>query len=192
MGAHAALDALERAGLVGSDLGAIVFATASSPYVLKSAAAVVADYVGAPASAWVTDLGTGTHAGVLALVQALRQAATTELDPILVVAADAPTGEPSDVSDLAFGAGAVAFVVGRGGRVVLEDASFHYSSYSNVWQAAGQRCVQRYDDERFDRFAGGPAQAEDGTGRARRTSGRPRLVGAASRRRRPRPDGEGL
>jgi hydroxymethylglutaryl-CoA synthase len=158
MGADAALRALDRAGIGGDELSAVFFATESSPYVVKSAAAVVADYVGAPSSACVLDAGAGAHAGLLSLVNALRDRELGERGPILVVAADTIFGAPDDASDLGFGAGAVAFVVGREGFAALADFDCSYSSYSNLWQAPGDRHLRRYDDDRFDRSAGYVAQ----------------------------------
>lgn len=160
MAADASLAALETAGIRGSELSAIFFASSSSPYVVKSAAAVVADYVGASSSVCVMDFGAGTHAGLLALVGAMRDTALAEFGPILVVGADASTGAPSDVSDLNFGAGAAAFIIGTGGFADLQGHACRYSSYTNQWQSPGQRHLQRYDDERFERTTGYAAQME--------------------------------
>lgn len=158
MGAHAGLLALERAGVEGSGLAGIVFASQSSPYVVKSAAAIVADYVGAPPSTCVLDVGAGAHAGLLALVNALRDRELCSRGAILVVAADALFGEAGDVSDSGFGAAAVAFVVAQEGFATLDDFACSYSSYSNLWRSPGDRHVNRYDDDRFDRAAGYAAQ----------------------------------
>jgi hydroxymethylglutaryl-CoA synthase len=158
MGAEAALVALDRAGVRGDDLAGVVFASASSPYVVKSAAAVVADYVNAPRHACVLDLGAGAHAGLLALVNALRDRELGERGPQLVVAADAIFGPANDLSDLGYGAAAVAFVVGAEGFATLADFECSYSSYANTWQTRGDRHVRRYDDDRFDRSAGYAAQ----------------------------------
>ena len=162
MGAEAALRALARAGLRGDELSAVFFASTSSPYVVKSAAALVGDYVGAPRTACVLDAGAGAHAGLLCLVNALRDRDLVERGPILVVAADAIFGPPNDASDLGFGAAAVAYVVAAEGFAVLEDFDFGYSSYANVWQTPGDTHVRRYDDDRFDRSAGYAAQMTAG------------------------------
>lgn len=158
MGAEAALLALERAGVSGADLSAVFFASVSSPYVVKSAAAIVADYVDAPRSACMLDMGAGSQAGLLALVNALRDRELGERGPILVVATDSIFGQANDMSDLGFGAAAVAFVVAREGFATLVDFACSYSSYANTWRTPGDRNVRRYDDDRFDRFAGYAAQ----------------------------------
>src|SRR5207247_45916 len=75
-----------------------------------------------------------------------------------VVAADASFGAANDSSDLGLGAGAVAFVVAKDGFASLADFAFSYSSYANLWQAVGDTALRRYDDDRFDRFAGYGAQ----------------------------------
>ena len=119
MAAHASLDALEAAGLAGEQLAGVFLATSSSPYVVKSGAAVVADYVNAPPSASVVDFGSGSHAGLAALLSALRDDELAERGPILVVGADAVFGPANDPSDLGFGAAAGAFLVAREGFATL-------------------------------------------------------------------------
>ena len=160
MAAHAALLALEAGEVEGEDLAGVVLATMSSPYAVKSGAAVVADYVNAPPTVCVLDVTAGAHAGLLALVTALRDEALAERGPILVVGSDAVFGPANDVSDLAYGAAAAAFVVAREGFAALETFDHGYSSYTNVWRPAGETVLQRYDDDRFDRTAGyGPQTA---------------------------------
>jgi hydroxymethylglutaryl-CoA synthase len=154
MAAHAALDALEVSGVTGSELAGVVIATCSSPYVVKSGAAVVADYVGAPPSACLIDAAAGTHAGVQALVGALRDGELARRGPILVVGSDVLFASATDVADLGFGAAAAAFVVAEHGFAELIDFDFAYSSYTSVWQPAGASDLRRYDDERFERHAG--------------------------------------
>jgi hydroxymethylglutaryl-CoA synthase len=161
MGAHAALLALDAAGVEGGALAGLFLATTSSPYVVRSGAAVVADYVNASPSVALFDLGSGAQAGLLALVSALRDRDLAERGPILVVAADAVYGPANDPSDLGFGAAATAFVVGRDGFAALADFDHAYSSYANVWQPVGEEHLHRYDDDRFDRAAGyAPQMAE--------------------------------
>jgi hydroxymethylglutaryl-CoA synthase len=154
MAAHAALDALEAAGIAGEQLSGVFLATSSSPYIVKSGAAVVADYVNAPPSASVTDFGAGSHAGLAALLSALRDDELAERGPILVVGADAVFGPANDPSDLGFGAAAAAFLVAREGFATLGAFDYGYSSYSNVWQPVSETHLQRYDDDRFERTAG--------------------------------------
>jgi hydroxymethylglutaryl-CoA synthase len=160
MAAHAALLALEAGEVEGKDLAGVVLATMSSPYVVKSGAAVVADYLNAAPTACVLDITAGAHAGLLALVGALRDEALAERGPILVVGADAVFGAANDAGDLSYGAAAAAFVVAREGYATLDAFDHSYSSYTNVWRPAGETVLQRYDDDRFDRSAGyGPQMA---------------------------------
>jgi hydroxymethylglutaryl-CoA synthase len=160
MAAHAALLALDAAEVGGGDLAGVVLATMSSPYVVKSGAAVVADYVNAAPTVCVLDVTAGAHAGLLALVGALRDEALAERGPILVVGADAVFGAANDAGDLSYGAAAAAFVVARAGFATLDAFDHGYSSYTNVWRPAGGTVLQRYDDDRFDRSAGyGPQMA---------------------------------
>lgn len=154
MAAHAALGALDAAGISGDELSGIFFASTSSPYVVKSGAAVVADYVNAPQSVCLLDVASGSHGGLLALVSALRDRELAERGPILVIGADAVFGPANDASDLGFGAAAAAFLVGREGFATLEHFEHGYSSYANTWQPAGERHLLHYGDDRFDRTVG--------------------------------------
>ena len=154
MAAHAALDALDVAGISGSDLAGVMIATCSSPYVVKSGAAVVADYLNAPPSACLIDVAAGTHGGAQALLSALRDRELARRGPILVVGTDSLFASANDAADLGFGAAAAAFIVAEQGFAELVDFDFSYSSYTNVWQPAGARELKRYDDERFERHAG--------------------------------------
>ena len=161
MAAHVALLAIDAAGVQGSELSAIHLATTSSPYAVKSGAAIVADYLGAPSSVWLADSGAGTHAGLAALVTALRDVELAVRGPLLVIAGDVLFAEANDAADLGYGAGAAAFVVREDGPVKLRAFDFGYSSYGGVWRATGQRVLQRYDDDRFERAAGFAPQIAD-------------------------------
>ena len=154
MAAQAGIDALEAAGVPGEQLSAVFLATSTSPYAVKSGAAIVADYVNAPPHANVTDFGAGSHAGLVALLSALRDSALAERGPILTIATDAVFGPANDPSDLGFGAAAAAFVVARDGFAALEHFDYGYSSYTYTWRPSGDGELHRYDDERFERTAG--------------------------------------
>lgn len=154
MAAHAALLALDAGGVAGDELAGVMLATTSSPYAVKSGAAIVADYVNAASSVCVLDVASGAHGGLLALVTALRDTGLAERGPILVVGTDAVFGPANDPGDLSYGAAAAAFVVAREGFAELVGFDHGYSSYSNVWRPAGATELQRYDDDRFDRTAG--------------------------------------
>jgi hydroxymethylglutaryl-CoA synthase len=154
MAAQAGLDALEAGEIPGERLSAVFLATSTSPYMVKSGAAIVADYVNAPSHANVTDFGAGSHGGLVALLSALRDGPLAERGPILVLATDAIFGPANDPSDLGFGAAAAAFVVAADGFAALGAFDYGYSSYSYSWRPSGDSELHRYDDERFERTAG--------------------------------------
>lgn len=154
MAAHAALDVLDAAEVSGERLAGVFLATTSSPYVVKSGAAVVADYVNAPRGTAVIDYSSGTHAGLAALLAALRDDELAERGPVLVIGADAVFGPANDSSDLGFGAAAVAFLVAREGFGSLMAFDYGYSSFSSLWQTTADGHLRRYDDDRFERTAG--------------------------------------
>ena len=171
MAAQAGLRVLERAGIEGEQLAGVLLATSSSPYVVKSGAAIVADYLNAPASASIADFGAGSQAGLAALVGALRDVGLAARGPILVIGSDALFGPANDPLDLGLGAAAAAFLVGSDGFAALAEFDFGYSSYANVWQPAGERQLHRYDDDRFERHAGWGPQMAAGVARLRERAG---------------------
>ena len=180
MAAHASLDALAAAEIGGEQLAGVIVATSSSPYIVKSGAAVVADYVNAPRSACVADASAGSHGGLLALIGALRDQALARRGPVLVVGTDAVLAAANDVRDLGQGAAAAAFVVTEHGWAELVDFDFGYSSYSSVWQPAGERQLRRYDDDRFERSVGyGPQMSEALAGFLRRLDKTPDVLALA-------------
>ena len=107
MAYEAATLALDAAGVRADDIASVTLATTTPPLGEESAAARLASFLGTDGE--TAQFGGSTAAGVRAL--------TTELDRTdgtrLVVASDAPVGEPE--SDLAVAAGA------GGAAVVLDD-----------------------------------------------------------------------
>ncbi|MGK2908258.1 MAG: 3-oxoacyl-[acyl-carrier-protein] synthase III C-terminal domain-containing protein [Sphingobium sp.] len=104
MGVEAARDALGSSDVAA--ISAVRLASTSLPYADLQNAAIVARAVGTSAAVASSDSAGSQRAGTSALLQALKGSETS-----LVIGSDNPFGKPASVQEIAFGAGAAAFVV---------------------------------------------------------------------------------
>lgn len=129
MAAAAAERALDAADCSPDSVDFLAFATTTPPVEEPELTPRLGAFLGVPESADRRSLGGGTRAGTEALATAVEASAAgvgaVEADleadsaevaagPALVVASDAPRGEPNSAEGQAAGAGAVAVVVERG------------------------------------------------------------------------------
>ena len=135
MGYEAARNALDAAGIEGTDIGAIAFATTNPPVEEEALLPRFGEMFGIPETAETTLYTGALTAGVRALRGAARSVAET--GPGLVVASDAPRGELDEALGQGAGAGAAAFVVTADGAASLDA----FASVSEP--AAGTRFRQR-------------------------------------------------
>ena len=104
-----------RAALTGGDHGGIarvLLASTSLPYVERSGSAVLCEALGLETRVMPLDAGGSTRAGVATLLTALQLDAAS--GATLCVASDDRPARPASAQEMLFGAGAAAFVVGRG------------------------------------------------------------------------------
>ncbi len=156
MGVEAASAAL--GGEAASALDLVLLATCSLPYGEHDATGTIVQALRAGSGVETAILGGTPRASAAALRQALDAVASGRRSRVLVIAGDARRGEPGTDLEGVFGAGAVAFVVGRdepiaevpgtgvGGRPLLDR-----------WRPAEAAGVRSYD-ARFAREKGyGPS-----------------------------------
>jgi 3-hydroxy-3-methylglutaryl CoA synthase len=108
MAVEAARDAL-GSGIGKTSLDGLCLASTTLPYADLQNAAIVAGAIDAPIEATTWDVTGSQRAGVSALLQALKGTETT-----LVVGSEAPVGKPASTQEIAYGAGAAAFLIGTG------------------------------------------------------------------------------
>jgi len=123
MAVEASMNALKHAKIDASKLNAIYFASTSSPYAEKLASSTIAMALGAPPRVSVSDFTSSTMAGTSALLMSLDFVASGRGSFALVTASDCPYADPSDFLEHPLGAGAAAFVVGKGTPMATIEAS---------------------------------------------------------------------
>ncbi len=103
-------------GLLPGTVGAVFFGTQTSPYLSRSAAAILADMLGLAPEIFATDVQFSTKSGTAALAQAIAWVKAGLSDRALVIGADALClhAAPGDPLEMTAGAGAVCALVGTG------------------------------------------------------------------------------
>ncbi|MDO4239713.1 beta-ketoacyl-ACP synthase III [Micrococcus sp.] len=132
MAVAAGREALERAGLDGADLGAVVVSTVTFPYATPSAAAAVAHELGAtPAPAYDVSAACAGYCYGVAQADALVRAGTAR--HVLVVGVERLSDfvDPSDRS--------ISFLLGDGAGAVVVSAADEPGISPSVWGSDGER-----------------------------------------------------
>ena len=132
MAVGAGREALQRAGLEASDLGAVVVATVTFPYPTPSAAAAVADALGAtPAPAYDISAACAGYCYGVAQADALVRAGSAQ--HVLVVGVERLSDfiDPTDRS--------ISFLLGDGAGAVVVSASDEAGIAPSVWGSDGSR-----------------------------------------------------
>lgn len=130
MGVEAASNALRNTKLEASYVDALYFASTSPPYAEKQNASTVATAVGCRNDAATMDITSSTKCGLSALLSGLDFVGSGRGKVSMIVAADAPLGDPSGPLDHQLGAGAAAFILGRDLVNGLVEGSFSVTSES--------------------------------------------------------------
>ncbi len=147
MAVAAAVDCLrgrDRAAIDG-----VFFASTTSPYREKLAAAIVSKALDLRRDLRVADFGGSLRAGTAALRAALDAVTAGPARNMLVVAADCRLASPRSAMERDFGDAAVAFLVGTGRAMATVDAWTSISDeILDVWRAEEDRFVRSWE-ERF-------------------------------------------
>lgn len=152
MGVEAASRALN--GAAASQIDAILLATCSLPYGEHDAMGTIAQALRARDGVETAILGATPRAGAAALRQAVDMVASGRRSCVLVIASDARRGEPGTDLEATVGAGAVAFVVGRGAPIAeVTGAATGGRALLDRWRPAEGAGVRAYD-ARFAREKG--------------------------------------
>ncbi|MFD1212798.1 beta-ketoacyl-ACP synthase III [Arthrobacter sp. GCM10027362] len=130
MAEAAALEALQKAGIEGSQLGAVIVSTVSHPYATPSAAAALADRIGAtPAPAFDISAACAGYCYGIAQADALVRSGTAEY--VLVVGAE----KLSDVIDNT--ERSISFLLGDGAGAAVVGPSDIPGISPSVWGSDG-------------------------------------------------------
>ena len=140
MGYEAARNALARAGVEPSRVGAVFFGTESKPYAVKPSATVIAEALGITPSTMASDLEFACRAASEGMRASIGMIAGGLVEYTLVIGSDTAQANPGDVLEFTASSGAAAFVLGpRDGGVAYFEGSYTYvTDTPDFWRRSEQ------------------------------------------------------
>ncbi len=124
----------------------VFFASTTSPFQEKSAAATIAAVLDLRSDVFVADFAGSLKAGTSALKAALNIVKAGSARQILVAAADCRLGEPGSVNEQAFGDGAAALLVGTEAAAELEGDCSLFDEIYDTWRRDIDLYVNTWED----------------------------------------------
>ncbi len=111
-------------GIDPKSVGALYFASTTSPYREKQAAATVAAVLGMNREAFTADFSGSLRAGTNAIKAAMDATNSKSANSVLVCAAECRLGMPNGSNEMSFGDGAAAVLIGNTGVAATIDADY--------------------------------------------------------------------
>ncbi len=153
MSVEAAKNALIRAGINGSELGAVYIGSESHPYAVKPSGTVVAEALGATPECRSADFEFACKAGTEAMTVAMAHISAGNMRYAMGIGADTSQGAPGDALEYSASAGAAAFVLGAENLVAECEAIYSYMTDTpDFW-----RREYEFYPQHGSRFTGEPA-----------------------------------
>ncbi|MEM4880404.1 MAG: hydroxymethylglutaryl-CoA synthase, partial [Desulfurococcaceae archaeon] len=112
MGWEAARNALKRAGVKPSEIGAVWFGTESKPYAVKPSATIIAEALGITPYTMATDWEFACRAASEAIRTSIAAVASGLVKYTLVIGSDTAQANPGDVLEFTASSAATALVIG--------------------------------------------------------------------------------
>jgi hydroxymethylglutaryl-CoA synthase len=153
MAVEAAKNALKRARIDGSKIGAIYVGSESHPYAVKPSGTVVAEAIGAVPDCHCADFEFACKAGSEGMFVAMGLVKAGEIEYGLGIGADTSQGAPGDALEYSASAGAAAYIFGK--ENVVAECHFTHS-YMTDTPDFWRREYQFYP-RHASRFTGEPA-----------------------------------
>jgi hydroxymethylglutaryl-CoA synthase len=153
MAVEASKNALKRAGVDGSQIGALYIGSESHPYAVKPSGTVVAEALGATPNCRCADFEFACKAGTEAISCAMAQVASGTVEYAIGIGADTSQGAPGDALEYSASAGAASFVVGT--KNIVAECQLTYSYMTDTpdfW-----RREHEFYPQHGSRFTGEPA-----------------------------------
>jgi len=141
MSVEAAKNALKRAKISPSELGAVFVGTESKPYAVKPTSTIVAEAIGATPYVLAADLEFACKAGTEALQCCIGLVGSNMIKYGLAIGADTAQGAPADPLEYSAACGATAFIVGMASSnsVAKLEASVSYvTDTPDFWRRPGK------------------------------------------------------
>jgi len=126
---EAARDALLRADISPSEIGAVYVGSESHPYAVKPSAVTVAEALGSTPHCTCADLEFACKAGTAGAQMVLGMVGAGQIKYGLAIGSDTAQGRPGDALEYTAGAGGAALIIGKGKNVVAyNEGTYSYSS----------------------------------------------------------------
>jgi len=146
-------DAVERAGIDPTRIGAVYVGSESHPYAVKPSGTLVAEALGIGVDVHVADFEFACKAGTEAMFVALGLVESGRVEYALAVGADTSQGAPNDALEYSASAGGAAYIFGK--QHLLADVVDTYSCTTDTpdfWRREGE-----FYPRHGGRFTGEPA-----------------------------------
>ncbi len=150
---EASLNALARACIDPSEIGAVHVGTESKPYAVKSTGITVAEAIGASRTITCADYELACKAGTEALQTCLSHVESGFAKYGLAIGVDTAQGRPGDELEYTAASGGAAFIVGLDNLLAICEGRCSWSSDTpDFWRREGQKYPVH-----AGRFTGEPA-----------------------------------
>lgn len=128
-------------------IGGVYFASTTPPYKEKQTAAIIATVLGLDREAFTVDFSGSLRGGTNALRAALDAVKSGSCTSVLVCAADVRLGHPMGRSEMVFGDGAAALLVGARDVVAEIEGSYTlHNELQDVWRSDRDLFVRSGED----------------------------------------------
>jgi len=135
---EAARNALARAGIPGSKIGALYIGSESHPYAVKPSGTVVAEAIGAVPNVMVADFEFACKAGTAAMQVCSALVRAGDIEYGMAIGADTSQGRPGDALEYTASAGGAAFVIGRDPLATIDATCSFTTDTPDFWRREGR------------------------------------------------------
>jgi hydroxymethylglutaryl-CoA synthase len=134
-------------GIDVKTIDSLYFASTSSPYKEKQAAATIAAVLDMKPEIFSMDISQSLRAGTNAIATAMDAINSNSAQKALVCAADIRLGLPKGPRELAYGDGAAAFTLGKDNIIATIDGKYSVSDeIIDVWRSDKDMFVRSWED----------------------------------------------
>jgi len=125
---ESARNAIARAEIDPSNIGAVYVGSESHPYAVKPSAVTVAEAVGAVPHVTAADLEFACKAGTAGMQMIIGMVAAQQIDSGLAVGSDCAQGRPGDALEYTAGSGSAAFVIGKEKPIATVEGTYSFTT----------------------------------------------------------------
>ena len=144
MAVAAGMSALDDA--TRSEVEALYFASASSPYREKMAATLIGSAIDLPREIRAVDMSHSTRGGTAAMLAAMDSVKAGSAKKVMVIASDMRPGKPGSNHEQNFGDGAASLVIGDTDVAVSIEASYSVSNeIMDMWRGEDETFVRSWE-----------------------------------------------